>query len=454
MKLPDHLFAFQAEAMRELASTQPRALGLPPGAGKSVVAIAAWELLDAFNIMVLCPAIVRADWIAKVQRFAGRTYVIGQRTGHARSIVVRSYEEVNSPGRRSNVLHTMSECDVLILDEAQRLRNLESATTTSVYGAHANGRGLCARARHIWPLSGTLAVNHFGDLYPHLRALAPQLLPQIAGAPMRHQQFMDYFGTIEQGRWSIRVAAMKNVPELRAIIKQFVIQCPQDVMTKQLPPLRIETLHLDESELDWPSYQDFLASDVGKALAEAVASVAHDAMANAIAMQPGEGGDEVSLSEARRVLGELKAPAVARYVRELLESDPQAHVLVFAHHRSVMAMLRDELQDIEPSVRVIDGETSEVKRAAYIHAFQARGPRVLIAGIGTMREGITLTAANRVVFAEASWVPAENYQAICRAWRIGQGRPVLAEYVCINNTLDEAVTNVCARKARQLSELA
>jgi len=161
--------------MHALAGSGVHALGLPPGSGKSVVAIAAWELLDAMTIVVLCPAIVRADWAAKVERFAGRTYNVGRKPSPGRNVVVRSYEEVNTPTRRSDLLQWVPACDVLILDEAQRLRNLESATTTSIYGAHASGRGLCVRARRVWPVSGTIAVNHIGDLYPHLRALAPHL---------------------------------------------------------------------------------------------------------------------------------------------------------------------------------------------------------------------------------------------------------------------------------------
>jgi SNF2 family DNA or RNA helicase len=219
-----------------------------------------------------------------------------------------------------------------------------------------------------------------------------------------------------------------------------VIQCPQDVVNKELPALRIETVRLDPEELDQAKYQELVASEAGQALAEA-------------ASMDGIWQVTESLSAARRILGELKAGAVARYVRELLENDPEARILLFAHHRSVMSALCDDLSDIEPGVRVIDGDTSEVKRAAYIHAFEKHGPRVLVLGIGTVREGITLVAANRVVFAEASWVPSDNYQAICRAWRIGQVRPVLAEFVCVADTLDEAVTRVCARKSRQLSEL-
>jgi SNF2 family DNA or RNA helicase len=159
------------------------------------------------------------------------------------------------------------------------------------------------------------------------------------------------------------------------------------------------------------------------------------------------------LSAARRLLGELKAPAVARYVRELLEQDPEARILVFGWHRTAMARIAHELFDIEPFVRVIDGGTSDGDRDYAVMRFQQCEARVLILGLATAREGITLTAANRVVMAEASWTPTQNDQAIKRAHRIGQTRPVIAQFVCIENTLDQAVMATCVRKSDLLSEV-
>jgi SNF2 family DNA or RNA helicase len=149
----------------------------------------------------------------------------------------------------------------------------------------------------------------------------------------------------------------------------------------------------------------------------------------------------------------LKAHAVATYARQLLLTDPTMRMLVFAHHHSVLRRIAFDLRDVEPGVRLIDGETPEERRTEAIRDFQNRAMRLLVLGIGTAREGITLTAANRVLFAEASWTPAHNDQAVHRAARIGQTRPVVAEYLSVADTLDEAVMRTCTRKTRLLNEL-
>lgn len=440
MKLPEHLFPFQVDAAIDLAEHRNRILGLKPGAGKSVISIATWEELGAMRILVVCPSIMVADWREKVLLFAQQNYTIGRMPGLGRTVVVRSYESLNSPSRRNELLATMPLFDLIILDEGQRLRNLGSAITTSIYGTLASGKGLVARAKRVWPLSGTIAVNHIGDIYPHVHALAPELLPKQNGTPFTQQQFMHYFAVTQKGRWGDRVVGYKNKEELKGIVRGFVTQCDPKLVDEQLPPIMTAMKLLPSSELNQSAYNELAATRGAQELGRGIE------MADVWELTE-------SISEARRMLGELKAAAVARYVREVLEDEPDSSILIFGFHRLVMAMICADLRDIDPHVQVIDGDVPDELRQIRIASLQAGKARVLIAGIGTMREGVTLTRANRVIFAEASWVPAENEQAVARAYRIGQDRPVLVEYVCIADTLDESLMRVCARKSKQLSEL-
>jgi ERCC4-related helicase len=233
----------------------------------------------------------------------------------------------------------------------------------------------------------------------------------------------------------------KRPDELRQMLADTAIRRGRAEVDKLLPLLTVDTVLLPEDELeDWASYRALVDSKAGQALAQAAT------MDEIWTVTP-------HLSAARRILGELKAPAVARYVRELLEQDSEARILVFGWHRSAMARIANDLFDIEPRIRVIDGDMAGSDRDFAVARFQAGESRVLILGLATAREGITLTAANRVVFAEASWTPTQNEQAIKRAHRIGQTRPVIAQFLCIENTLDQAVMATCVRKSGLLSEI-
>lgn len=89
--------------------------------------------------------------------------------------------------------------------------------------------------------------------------------------------------------------------------------------------------------------------------------------------------------------------------------------------------------------------TSE--RQLQVYKFQNDSScRLFLGTSGACREGLTLTAATHVVFADCEWSPAYVEQAYSRAHRIGQKNAVTVYYLVCANTIDEHVQKVLARK--------
>jgi SWI/SNF-related matrix-associated actin-dependent regulator 1 of chromatin subfamily A len=63
-------------------------------------------------------------------------------------------------------------------------------------------------------------------------------------------------------------------------------------------------------------------------------------------------------------------------------------------------------------------------------------------------EGITLTAASHVIFAELDWTPGRVAQAEDRAHRIGQHDSVLVEHVVVDGSIDARIAQVLLEKAQ------
>ena len=84
----------------------------------------------------------------------------------------------------------------------------------------------------------------------------------------------------------------------------------------------------------------------------------------------------------------------------------------------------------------ITGQISPKNREEAIVKFQEGSTRVLICSIGAGGVGITLTAANKVVFLDRSWSPATNLQAEDRLHRIGQTNAVQVIDIMAENTVD------------------
>lgn len=158
------------------------------------------------------------------------------------------------------------------------------------------------------------------------------------------------------------------------------------------------------------------------------------------------------ISPMRRAAGVSKTAEVVDFVEQLRAED-DSPIIVFAHHTDVIGTIADDLEDAGLTVDVIDGSTSADVRGEIVDDFQDNQIDVLVASIGAAGVGITLTAGHRVVFAEQSYTPGENAQAMDRADRAGQTELVEVTYLVAVGTVDEQVQNVLAAKIDDLDAL-
>jgi SNF2 family DNA or RNA helicase len=112
-------------------------------------------------------------------------------------------------------------------------------------------------------------------------------------------------------------------------------------------------------------------------------------------------------------------------------------------------MLSKELSEYNP-VR-IDGTVPTNERTQLVDRFQ-NDPncRLFIGQIKAAGEGITLTAASHVAFAELEYVPGLMEQAADRVHRIGQKVAVTIWYLMGANTIDERILSILERKAKHI----
>jgi SWI/SNF-related matrix-associated actin-dependent regulator 1 of chromatin subfamily A len=123
-------------------------------------------------------------------------------------------------------------------------------------------------------------------------------------------------------------------------------------------------------------------------------------------------------------------------VNELLHDilEEKEKIVVFAHHHDVIDQIYEEFKDI--SVKMT-GETKLDDRQTAIEQFQ-KNPNVKLF-IGSTQAaglGITLTAADHIVFAELDWVPANITQAEDRLHRIGQKNIVTVQHLVLEGSID------------------
>jgi SWI/SNF-related matrix-associated actin-dependent regulator 1 of chromatin subfamily A len=358
---------------------------------------------------------------------------------------------------------------IAVIDEASAFKNATAARTRAVYGDSLDGTGgIIEGVQFVLAMSGTLAPAHNGELFSHLRALAPLALTDERGRIMRRHVFEKAFCTfgtrrVAGGRDVQVITGSRNSSLLRKRIEPYVARVTLREIAPTLPPERHEQVPIARQDVKL----DELAAiadieDTGiRAAVETLAAAIRDGLVPepdidremTRLMQMVGGG--TALAHLRRAYGLAKLP----YVEDVLVScrgnsrEGRSPVLVFNTYRLTGDRLEALLSEQDIVVGRIHGDTSPAERNAVVAGIQDGTVEAAILQIDAAGSALNLQAANRVIMLEPSWTPGANHQAVARAVRIGQCNPVLISWPTVRHSIDEAVMRTLRRKQDGLTEL-
>lgn len=492
------LFPYQIKGAHFLALTPQALLADEMGLGKSAQVVRACDMVGANDILVVCPGAVRINWSREFTRFSPMdrdcTLLLTGKDRPAPGINIVSYDLLTIPDSRKaterargphsdsgaerqaqrraetaratererrKFIQALKEkaWDVLVLDEAHFLKERAADRTRTVYG-HAQFPGIAHLAKRTWRLTGTPAPNNASELYTHLKSAG------IVKDP--YWDFVFTFCDGFNGDYGYTITGVKNVPQLKALLAQFMLRRKKSDVQLQLPPITFHTVTVERSDVELDPYfyenwrplgegligqQRFLEQlqDVDKTLKRAmyIQTQGHHHNFN----------DTIKLLEAyskttaqlRRYLGLAKVPRVADILEEELKSGAVDKLVIFAVHAQVVEAMR--LRFRKYGAVTLYGNTPQAKRQKNIDSFQnEKKTRVFIGNIVAAGTGITLTAAHEVAFVEADWVPANNAQAAMRCHRVGQDKPVRVRFFNCAGSVDEKVMDVLVHKTREITK--
>ena len=418
-------------------------IGDDMGLGKTAQAIGVLNADESLRkVLIICPASLTRNWVREMGFFGSRNLSVGIATTRKvpdADVVVATYDIFSRASAAMSALLAV-EWDALILDEAHYLKHAESKRTQAILGGGRGEKrqpGIQVRegGRRIY-LTGTPVTNRPIELWPLVHSLAPAEYDNKMAFAKR------YCGATYTG-WGWDFSGASHLDELQDKLRRTVMvrRLKADVL-RELPPKRRQVIELDA---DTPDLQAVLkAETVAEARLDgqvarrqaAVAEARYGSEAYKAAVKALAEARQVRFEEMSRIRHETavaKAPTVAQHVREVVEAG--AKVLVFAHHKDVVAVLRDALADL--GTVEITGDVPPAKRQGIVDRFQAdEGVRVFIGNIQASGVGLTLTASSHVVFAELDWVPGNLSQAEDRAHRLGQQNAVLVQHLVLEGSLD------------------
>lgn len=413
-----NLYPHQIQARDFLLSRKRAILADAPRVGKTMpAASAAVEHLPA---LVICPAVVKPGW---VKAFAALGYQSQEIRGRAAAQAVKAEGIVVI---NYDLLQDLQQLDcwaTVILDESHRIKTPTAKRTKSAIK-------IMKATPRVYALSGTPIPNKPIELWPLLHGLGIYKRSWLEFAFRYCKAWNPPWGGLD-------VSGASNLPELRERLKPHVLRRKREqVFTGYQHPV------VSLVELDLPNDRREKAFDA-------------DAVAEAVSANPNAILAIEGLSEIMREGGERKAPLAADFIRARIEQEPEEPLVVFAWHKSVVAMLSDSLKQDPPiSHVVVTGETSASARQQAIADFQAGKVQVIIGNISSISEGVDLSRANTVIFAESTWQTSALEQASARVENINkQGCAPLIYLLTIRASLDSIVLSKVLKKVGIIEQI-
>lgn len=425
------LMPFQNVGVEYLSIAKRSLLADEMGLGKSVQSIAFMNEIDIDKYLVICPASLCDNWEREILKWSFSKYephIFKSRKKTPRNcVLILSYGVCINFDTLALILKNYN-FGGLIVDECQFLKNMEARRSALLYAKN----GPFDRAEYIAALSGTPLLNRPTEIFPIASRLNQELFPHTPTIERFGEHYCKTSCNPFSGKKEYKEA--KDPTNLNFLLRNNIMcrRLKKHVL-KDLPPKIIRTIYLESS------YRNRKLLDQERTL--------YDTFLNAGGLSQTE---HATLFQVRNVLGLLKVKAIADYAKMILME--QEKILIFGWHREVLARISASLSQYYPVI--LTGVPTVNERQARIDRFNQRKEcRVFIGSITAAGIGLNLQIASHVIFAEMSWVPADNEQAMDRAHRIGQKNSVIADYLIHKNSVDEHILKTVNKKSKIIGNI-
>ncbi|WP_407335079.1 SNF2-related protein [Dietzia kunjamensis] len=381
--------------------------------------------------LVVAPSSVVPNWEAEARRFVPTLRVARRSATEAKSATTvaedaRAHDIVVTSAtvlRLDAESYTGVEWAGVILDEAQQAKN----PTSKLFAALA---GL--RADFLLAVTGTPMENNLTELWAVAALSCRGVLPDAKDFRAQYRTPIEKNGD---------TAALDR---LRRRLRPFLLRRRKELVAGELPPRTDAVMEIELSATHRRLYERELARQRASLLA-----LLDDFEANRISILAGLTVlrrlclDASLIDPAHAGVASAKTDELIAALREVVAEGHRA--LVFSQFTTYLDTVVDRLRAEGITVAHLDGRTTD--RAGAVGEFTEGGAQVFCLSLKAGGVGLNLVGADYVFLLDPWWNPATEAQAVDRAHRIGQTRPVLVYRMVARDTIEERVVELQRRKA-------
>jgi SWI/SNF-related matrix-associated actin-dependent regulator 1 of chromatin subfamily A len=413
----------QKVAIEKLLANDKFILADDMGLGKTTSAVIGALESKARKILIVCPASLKINWEREIKNYSDRKVLIveGRKWGSTFDFYIINYDIIKnyhttdkSEDSDDYKLLVNANFDLAIVDEAHYISNATANRTRLL-------NDVLETIPKVWLLTGTPMTSRPINYFNLLKIVESPLTLNWQSYVRRYCKGYQ-FNVGNRKVWNTSGAS--NLDELRERTKNIVLRRMKtdilDLPEKIVTPVFVEL----SSKMYDEELEDFTRISNDKKDDETITVTLN------------------RLMRIRQLIAYEKIPYTCEIIDRCLEQGKK--VIILTNFTMTLDMLHEKYK--KNSV-TLDGRMSKDKRQENVDRFQNEDKiKIFIGNIKAAGVGITLTAAEVVIFNDLSFVPADHSQGEDRAYRYGQKNSVLVYYPVFENTVEKIIYNILQKK--------
>jgi SNF2 family DNA or RNA helicase len=382
-------------------------------------------------IFIIAPTSVVFNWVKEIEKFTPslKTLLLyGQeRLKHFEKlaeydIVLSTYALIARDQEKLAKINFY----MIVLDEAQYIKNSSAKVTQSIYQLKSQHR-LC--------LTGTPMENHLGELWSLFHFLMPGFLSS-------YKKFREFYrNPIEKSH---------NIERQQGLVRKirpFILRRSKDDVLEELPEKTtiVKYVEFEQDQRDlYETIRLGVQHELMKNIAEKGLHKSQIAILDGLLKLRQVCCDPrlVKTKSTEQITSSAKLETLKVMLSEMVAENRR--ILIFSQFVEMIAIIEQECAAMQIATLKLTGESKN--RDVLVRKFQEGKVPVFLISLRAGGTGLNLTAADTVIQYDPWWNPAVEQQALSRAHRMGQEKPVFIYKMIGKGSVEEKILNMQQKK--------
>lgn len=430
------LYPYQAEGVKFAARAGRSLIADDMGLGKTIQAIAVSELYFKEKwiekVLIICPTSLKHQWKSEITKFTGKESLIIQGLPHVRKEMygydadynITSYDAVRNDISRINEAHF----DLIILDEAQRIKNWKTKTSQQIKSIDSP---------YCLVLTGTPLENKIEELFSIMQFVDKFRLGPLYSFIRKHQV------TDANGK----VVGYEHLNDIQKTLNSVLVRRTKKEIEEQLPD-RIDNNYFVSVTQEQKTIHDEWAETVTRIVAKWHKTGflrEEDRQRLLIALNCMRMVSDSTFILDQKTRFDTKIDELKNILSEIFESSNDK-VVIFSQWERMTRLVSKELSAMKIKYEYLHGGVPGEKRGNLLENFREQENSRVFLSTDAGGTGLNLQTASIVINLDIPWNPAVLEQRIARVHRLGQKKSVRVINLISTGTIEHRILHLLAFK--------